>query len=289
MQLKRITCYWCDIELVSRTGLGGGELPHNAITADHIILASEGGGRGDNIVDSCNFCNNARGNTYYEEWIHVSNKYIKPYRNDPEKLLQLTMDDNFPEKLLNILALIHHFYPHIKERAYQDLEYMVRFNTRPVESAYLFEMASKYRKAWRKLRGRICNLYFEQLANKPILEVLEEYKKLPSIYYTGHWRELIIMSRQEALYSKIHRSGYKNQAKPPYNDYRHPKEVGNRMPLKESLKDAGYTYVRFDKEQKVHILSIEGQQEVWVANKNHASYGLIYKNTHLEFCANFGG
>lgn len=24
--------------------------------------------------------------------------------------------------------------------------------------------------------------------------------------------------------------------------------------------------------------------EVWSANKNHASYGIIYKNTHLEFC-----
>lgn len=27
--------------------------------------------------------------------------------------------------------------------------------------------------------------------------------------------------------------------------------------------------------------------ELWTVNKNHASYGLKYKNTHLEFCASY--
>lgn len=27
-----------------------------------------------------------------------------------------------------------------------------------------------------------------------------------------------------------------------------------------------------------------GENEIWIANKNHASYGLKYKNTDLEFC-----
>ncbi|GJQ44012.1 MAG: hypothetical protein JETCAE03_35100 [Ignavibacteriaceae bacterium] len=58
--------------------------------------------------------------------------------------------------------------------------------------------------------------------------------------------------------------------------------------MKETLKQAGYkmigkrgllrwdgTYLLQDK---------DGKYEVWAKNKNHASYGLIYKNTHLEFC-----
>jgi len=57
---------------------------------------------------------------------------------------------------------------------------------------------------------------------------------------------------------------------------------------KETLKQAGYNYMRY-LGNKQHLLEnttgIEPYQfEVWVANKNHASYGLIYKNTHLEFC-----
>lgn len=58
------------------------------------------------------------------------------------------------------------------------------------------------------------------------------------------------------------------------------------MSIKETLKDAGLTYVRF--EDGNHILADEdGKLEVWFANKNHASYGLIYKNTHLEFARSY--
>lgn len=57
---------------------------------------------------------------------------------------------------------------------------------------------------------------------------------------------------------------------------------------KETIKEAGYEYVRFDSELEAHILrSDQGRLEIWFANKNHASYGLVYKNTHLEFARSF--
>ena len=53
--------------------------------------------------------------------------------------------------------------------------------------------------------------------------------------------------------------------------------------MKETFKQAGYTYIE-NLGNKTHKLQTnEGTFEVWFANKNHASYGLIYKNTHLEF------
>lgn len=58
--------------------------------------------------------------------------------------------------------------------------------------------------------------------------------------------------------------------------------------MKETLQQAGYTYVRYSKTLKAHILRDEdGKLELWTANKNHASYGLIYKNTHLEFVSSY--
>lgn len=53
--------------------------------------------------------------------------------------------------------------------------------------------------------------------------------------------------------------------------------------MKETLKQAGYAYVKYLGFRQ-HLLKNEnGDKEIWVSNKNHASYGLIYKNTHLEF------
>jgi hypothetical protein len=54
---------------------------------------------------------------------------------------------------------------------------------------------------------------------------------------------------------------------------------------KETLKQAGYKYISYVG-YKTHILqdTKTGEREVWFANKNHASYGIVYKNTHLEFC-----
>jgi hypothetical protein len=54
---------------------------------------------------------------------------------------------------------------------------------------------------------------------------------------------------------------------------------------KETLKEGGYKHLSYNKNTGEHTLQdIEtGKKEIWFANLNHASYGLIYKNTHLEF------
>ncbi len=53
--------------------------------------------------------------------------------------------------------------------------------------------------------------------------------------------------------------------------------------MKQTLKQAGYTYVKYLGNRQ-HVLKDEdGKLEIWFSNKNHASYGLKYKNTHLEF------
>lgn len=55
--------------------------------------------------------------------------------------------------------------------------------------------------------------------------------------------------------------------------------------MKETLKKAGYTHKGIHKIPGEHILKLKGKKdlEAWASNKNHASYGLVYKNTHLEF------
>lgn len=54
--------------------------------------------------------------------------------------------------------------------------------------------------------------------------------------------------------------------------------------MKESLKTAGYKYIGCIGHRE-HVLqdTATGNCEIWFSNKNHASYGIIYKNTHLEF------
>ena len=55
----------------------------------------------------------------------------------------------------------------------------------------------------------------------------------------------------------------------------------------DTMKDAGYVH-ECTLGNGEHILrDSEGKCEVWFANKNHASYGIIYKNTHLEFARSF--
>lgn len=58
---------------------------------------------------------------------------------------------------------------------------------------------------------------------------------------------------------------------------------------KKTFKQAGYSYAMYIPAQKLHTLyNIEtGNFEGWISNKNHASYGLKYKNTELEFCFSF--
>ncbi len=57
------------------------------------------------------------------------------------------------------------------------------------------------------------------------------------------------------------------------------------MKNKETLSQAGYEYIRFDKASRLHILrdKLNGRLEGWTANKGHASYGLVFRNTELEF------
>jgi hypothetical protein len=56
---------------------------------------------------------------------------------------------------------------------------------------------------------------------------------------------------------------------------------------KQTLREAGYKYIDY-LGQGEHLLENEdGKKEVWFSNKNHASWGLIYKNTHLEFARSY--
>lgn len=53
----------------------------------------------------------------------------------------------------------------------------------------------------------------------------------------------------------------------------------------ETMKQSGYEYIGYIGNGG-HVLRLGhgvGAYEVWYSNKNHAGYGIIYKNTHLEF------
>lgn len=54
--------------------------------------------------------------------------------------------------------------------------------------------------------------------------------------------------------------------------------------MKESLKKSGYKYIGHIGNRE-HVLqeTSTGNCEIWFSNKNHASYGITFKNTHLEF------
>lgn len=57
------------------------------------------------------------------------------------------------------------------------------------------------------------------------------------------------------------------------------------MPLRHNMKEAGYVKAQSRKNGTVILTDTEGKREVWACRKNHASYGIKYKNTHLEFCS----
>lgn len=71
----------------------------------------------------------------------------------------------------------------------------------------------------------------------------------------------------------------------PVMRYNAPIPTVEGIAMKETMKAAGYAYVRYSAQHGGHILRDvdTGKEELWVANKNHASYGIIWKNTHLEF------
>lgn len=60
-------------------------------------------------------------------------------------------------------------------------------------------------------------------------------------------------------------------------------KCGNCLTNKWSLNGEGYSYIKSLGFGEHLLKNIEGELEVWFANKNHASYGLIFKNTHLEY------
>lgn len=59
--------------------------------------------------------------------------------------------------------------------------------------------------------------------------------------------------------------------------------------MKQTFKEANYKYLKYLGNGEHLLLNLNQDKdylykyEIWFANKNHASYGLIYKNTHLEF------
>jgi hypothetical protein len=60
--------------------------------------------------------------------------------------------------------------------------------------------------------------------------------------------------------------------------------------MKETLKQAGYEHIlKLDNGEHILLDIDSGKFEIWFVNKNHASYGLIYKNTHLEFARTING
>lgn len=53
--------------------------------------------------------------------------------------------------------------------------------------------------------------------------------------------------------------------------------------MKETLKQGGYKDIQSVGHKEFILIDENGKKELWFSNKNHASYGIIYKNTHLEF------
>lgn len=55
--------------------------------------------------------------------------------------------------------------------------------------------------------------------------------------------------------------------------------------MKESLKEANYSFIRKDATTGEYLMrdNTTNSLEWWFANKNHASYGLKFRGTHLEF------
>lgn len=53
--------------------------------------------------------------------------------------------------------------------------------------------------------------------------------------------------------------------------------------MKQSMKASGYTYIKNLGNGQHQLKNELGNNEVWFSNKNHASYGIVFKNTHLEF------
>ena len=55
------------------------------------------------------------------------------------------------------------------------------------------------------------------------------------------------------------------------------------MVKRENLKEAGYIKIESIGNKEFILTNNSNKREIWFTNKNHASYGIKYKNTHLEF------
>jgi hypothetical protein len=55
----------------------------------------------------------------------------------------------------------------------------------------------------------------------------------------------------------------------------------------ETMQKAGFEFIRKDSSTGLYLLKEIGSKhlEWWAANKNHASYGIKFRGTHLEFCS----
>ena len=54
-------CYWCDRRITKHDPRGDGTVPGDAMTREHLIPVSKGGGNGKNVVKACRKCNMERG------------------------------------------------------------------------------------------------------------------------------------------------------------------------------------------------------------------------------------
>jgi len=52
---------------------------------------------------------------------------------------------------------------------------------------------------------------------------------------------------------------------------------------KQTMKEAEYTYVKYLGDGEHLLRNSYGTLELFAVNHNHASWGIKYKNTHLEF------
>jgi hypothetical protein len=59
--------------------------------------------------------------------------------------------------------------------------------------------------------------------------------------------------------------------------------MSNGMPIRETFKQAGYVSCKSLGKGEFLLTDATGKKELWFSNKHHASYGIKYKNTDLEF------
>jgi len=55
----------------------------------------------------------------------------------------------------------------------------------------------------------------------------------------------------------------------------------------DTFKEARYKYFKCLGHGEHVLINESGDKEIWFNNKYHASYGLIYKNTHLEYARRY--